>query len=233
MKPMIMTSVFMCLFAINTHAQIVPAGLKWEESYSFDRNNAFKIEFYAKNSELTRTSMFKTFYQSAGENFEVRLETDKKGMGMETVIDKKNMTAIQMVGTGGGATPSYNAGGFKYPEAKDLKKLDLVATEQSKKITGYMCKKYTYTYKKIFGEVWLTDQVALPNDLGIFRAGKMAAIHNTLTAPGFVMEMTTEDAKGGRTLMTTVSLQNPDSLTVNFKDVEMGTAINRINYYNF
>jgi hypothetical protein len=224
---------FICLYIMNIHAQIVPAGLKWEESYSFDRCSTFKIEFYAKNNELMRTGEFKTFYQSAGENFSVRMETDKKGMGMETVIDKKNMTAIQMFGTGGGATPSYNAGGFKYPEGKDLKKLDLTATDQTKQILDYPCKKYTYTYKKIFGEVWLTDQVTLPNDLGVFRAAKMAALHNTLSVPGFVMEMTTEDAKGGKTLMTTVSLQNSETYSVNLKGVEMGTAINRVNYYSF
>jgi hypothetical protein len=47
------------------------------------------------------------------------------------------------------------------------------------------------------------------------------------------MEMTTEDAKGGRTLMTTVSLQNKDTYTIDFKGVNMNTAINKVNYYTF
>jgi hypothetical protein len=37
-----------------------------------------------------------------------------------------------------------------------------VTTEEAREILGFACKKYTY--KKIFGEVWLTDQVTLPND---------------------------------------------------------------------
>ena len=61
----------------------------------------------------------------------------------------------------------------------------------------------------------------------------MAALHNTLSVGGFVMEMTTEDAKGGKTVMTTISLKNNEKHTANFKDVEMGTAINKTNYFIF
>jgi hypothetical protein len=61
----------------------------------------------------------------------------------------------------------------------------------------------------------------------------MEALHNTLSVPGFVMEMTTEDAKGGKTLMTTVSLQNTEKYTLDLKGVEMTTAINKVNYYTF
>jgi hypothetical protein len=127
----------------------------------------------------------------------------------------------------------YNAGGFKYPDASELKRLDIVATSESKKILGYDCKKYTYTYKKIFGEVWITDQVKLSNDLGVFRACKMEALHNTLSVQGFVMEMTTEDAKGGKTLMKTILLMNDEKYIVDLKGVNMSTAINKVNYYIF
>ena len=116
---------------------------------------------------------------------------------------------------------------------QDLKKLELAATEETREILGYTCRKYTYTYKKIFGEVWLTDQVAMPNDIGVFRACKMAALHNTLSVPGFVMEMTTEDAKGGRTLMKTVSLQQDEKYVVDFRGVEMNKAVNKVNYFVF
>jgi GLPGLI family protein len=224
----------MTMFAvILTSAQLMAPTLNWDESYNFDKCNSFKMEIYAKNNELMGTKQVKTYYQSNGENFAVKFMTDKKGNGMETVIDKKNEVAIQMFGTGGGATPMYNAGGFKYPEAKDLKKLEIVPTTETKQILGYTCKKYTYTYKKIFGEVWLTDQVSLSNDIGVFRACKMAAIHNTLSVNGFVMEMTTEDAGGGRTLMITVSLRIDEKYTYNFKGVEMTKAMNKVNYYTF
>jgi hypothetical protein len=213
--------------------QLKPSGVKWEERYSFDTCNVFQIEFYAKNNELMRTAQYKTWYQSNGENFVVKLVTDRKGSGMETVLDKKNEVAIQIFGSGGGATPYYNAGGFKYPAEQELKKLEIVPTTETKEILGLTCKKYTYTYKKIFGEVWLTDQIDLSNDLGVFRACKMAALHNTLSVKGFVMEMTTEDSKGGKTLMKTISLKNAEEYTLDLKGVEMNTAINKVNYYTF
>jgi hypothetical protein len=206
-------------------------GVKWDESYSFDKSNVFKIEFYAKNNELMGTTKLKTHYQSAGDNF-VTIMDEGRGRCMETVLDKKNEVAIQIFDSCGRA-PRYNAGRFKYPDATELKKLDIVPTSETKQIAGYACKKYTYTYKVIFGEVWITDQISLSNDLGVFRAAKMAAKHNTLSVGGFVMEMTTEDSGGGKTLMTTVSLKNSENYTRDFKGVEMSTAINKVNYYVF
>jgi hypothetical protein len=228
--------LFLTIFAVipsYSQLQLKAPGVKWDQNYNFDKCNVFKIEFYAKNNELMRTGQYKTYYQSAGENFDVKLVAENKNSGSETVIDKKNSVAIQIFGSFGGAKPLYNAGGFKYPAEAELKKLDIVPTNETKQIAGLTCKKYTYTYKKIFGEVWLTDQISLSNDLGVFRACKMAAIHNTLSVPGFVMEMTTEDAKGGKTLMTTVSLQNVEKYTLDLKGVDMTTAINKVNYYTF
>ena len=152
---------------------------------------------------------------------------------METIIDKKNEIAIQIFGSGGGATPMYNAGGYKFPEEQDLKRLEIVPTGETRQILGYECRKYTYTYKKIFGEVWLTEKVKLPNDIGVFRACKMAALHNTLSEPGFVLEMTTEDAKGGKTLMKTMSLETPEKYSLDLKGVDMNKAINKVNYFTF
>ena len=218
-------------FSTGNNAQLKAPGVKWDDSYSFDMYNAFKIEFYAKNNELMRTMQYRTYYQSDGENFDVKYVTDGKGMGFETVMDKKNQVGIQIFGNPGGASTTYNAGGYKYPADADLKKLEIVPTTETKQICGITCKKFTYTYLKIFGEVWLTDEVTLPNDLGMFRACKMAAKHNTLSVPGFVMEMTTEDDKGGKTLMTTVSLKNAEKYSVSLKGVNMSTAINKVSYF--
>jgi hypothetical protein len=230
------TILFLMIFtALMTSAnfRVSPAHVQWEQVYNFDKCNIFAIEFYAKNNELMRTQQLRTCYQSGGENFVVRILSEMRGNGMETIIDKKNEVAIQIIGTGGGATPTYNAGGFRYPDPEDLKKLDLVPTAETREILGYSCKKYTYTYKKIFGEVWLTDQVTMPNDIGVFRAAKMAALHNTLSVPGFVMEMTTEDSRGGKTLMKTVSLQNTEQYTIDLKGVQVSSALNKVNYYTF
>lgn len=221
------------ILTAGAFAQLKAPGVKWDDTYSFDQYNSFQIEFYAKNNELMRTQKIKTFYQTNGENFAVQFLSDMKGGGIKTILDKKNEVAIQIIGEGGGAKPYYNTGSFKYPEAADLKKLEIVATNETKDILGYTCKKYTYTHKKIFGEVWITDQVKTPNDLGVFRAAKMAAVHNTLSVEGFVMEMTTEDARGGKTLMKTISLKNQENNTFDLKGVEMNTAINKVNYFTF
>jgi hypothetical protein len=229
-------TLLLIVFATNIvfgQLQLKTPGVKWDESYSFDQCNVFQVEAYAKGNELMRTMHFKTFYQSDGHNFVTKLITESKGTGMETILDKTNEVAIQIWGQGGGAESYYNAGAYKYPAEQDLKKLEITPISETKDILGFACKKYTYTYKKIFGEVWITDQVNLINDYGVFRAAKMAAIHNTLSVDGFVMEMTVEDAKGGRTLMKTVSLKNAEKYTVDLKGVKMNTAINKVNYYTF
>ncbi|MBK7031411.1 MAG: hypothetical protein IPH45_20450 [Bacteroidales bacterium] len=114
-----------------------------------------------------------------------------------------------------------------------MKQLTLIPTDENKLIANLKCRKYTYTHKKIFGEVWLTEDVKLSNDIGVFRACKMAALHNTLSVPGFVMEMTTEDDRGGKTLMKTISLQKDETYSLDLKGVEMSKAINKVNYYTF
>ena len=165
------------LLVAAAQPSMAPTGLIWDETYSFDKCNVFVMEFYAKNHELMKTRRIKTFYQTNGEDFLVQNLSEIKGNGTETLIDKKNEIAIQMFGTGGGATPMYNAGAFKYPAAEELKQLPLLATDETKQIVNLKCRKYTYTYKKIFGEVWITDEVNLPNDIGVFRACKMAGKH--------------------------------------------------------
>ncbi len=230
---MILFVAFLAVLTSHGQLQLKAPGVNWDESYGFDQCNVFRVEAYAKNNELMRTIHFKTHYQSDGNNFVIKLVTETKGSGMETILDKKNEVAIQIFGSGGGVVPYYNAGAYKFPEEENLKKLEILPTSETKDILGYACKKYTYTYKKIFGEVWITDQITTTNDHGIFRAAKMAALHNTLSVGGFVMEMTTEDAKGGKTIMKTISLKNTETYIIDLKNVKMNTAINKVNYYTF
>ncbi len=229
-KKIFIVSLILVLLTITISAQFKASGVKWDESYTFDLNNVTKIEFY-QNGKLMRTMTYRTCYQSDGDNFDVKYMPEGRGMAFETILDKKNQVGIQIMGVPQAPNTTYNAGAYKYVPDNELKKLDLVATSETKSIAGFNCKKYTYTYQKIFGEVWITDEVNLSNDLGMFRSCKMIAKHNTLSVPGFVMEMTTEDAKGGKTLMTTVSLKNQEKYTVNLKGVDMSTAINKVSYF--
>jgi hypothetical protein len=194
--------------------------------------NKFKVDFFDKKGKLMRAMSYQTCYQTSGNDFNVMLVDDGRGNNTETIFDLKNEVAIQIFKSKNVAY-MHNAGRFKYPEGSEIKRLELVPTAETKQILGYTCKKYTYTYKKIFGECWITDEVKISNDHGIFRAAKMAALHNTLSVGGFVMEMTTEDTTGAKTVMSTLSLQNKQNYNVDLKKVEMSTAINKVNYYTF
>jgi len=219
-------------FAGLTQVKISAPGVKWEKSYTFDRYNVFKVEFFSKNKELMRTLDYTTYYQSDGEDFSIVSANPKGKDRSETVIDKKNQVAIQAYKSGD-QFMMCNTSGYKMPNESELKKLELVPANETKTILGYTCHKYTYTYKKIFGEAWITDEVNLSNDYGLFRAAKMAALHNTLSIGGFVMEMTSEDAKGGKTVMQTLSLQNKENYQADFTKAEMTTSINKVNYFSF
>jgi GLPGLI family protein len=233
MKNLTLLLVLLSLSTLTfAQLQLKAPGVKWDETYAFDKCNVLKVEFYAKGNELMKTIDYKTYYQSNGENFSIVSTNSKSNDRSETLIDKKHEVAIQSYKSGD-TFMLCNAGGYKMPAEADLKKLEIVPTNETKQILGYNCKRFTYTYKKIFGECWITNEVKLSNDYGIFRAAKMAALHNTLSVGGFVMEMTTEDAKGGKTLMRTISLENKESYTADYKKAEMTTAINKVNYFVF
>jgi len=83
-------------FIISANAQFTTPGVKWDDSYSFDKFNVFKVEFYAKNNELMRTMNCKTYYQSVGDDFVVK--TGMNANGIETVIDKKMKLPFKYLG---------------------------------------------------------------------------------------------------------------------------------------
>ena len=122
----------------------IQTDVKWEESYSFNKSNVFKIEFYAKNNELMMTTQHKIYFKNGDDNFDVQYQFDKK-YGNEVLMDKKNNVAIQIMSKGT-SMESYNAGGFKYPTGEDLKKLEVVPTNETKQILNYTCKKYTIRF---------------------------------------------------------------------------------------
>jgi len=219
-------------------------GLEWDDAYSFDKCNSMKVEFFSKNKELMQTLVYKTFYTGTETkttesglvipqgNFSVFLDAPSKGNDIEVIFDMAHEVTIQIYASDA-PEPMYTAGMFKFPETNGIKKLELVPTDETKTIAGHLCRRYTYQMKRIFGSVWITTEVRLPNDYGIFRAGKMTAKHNTLSVEGFVMEMTSEDATGAKTIMTTVSLGNSEKRTVSLPRDKMGKAINKASYFSF
>lgn len=239
-------SVLAFVMAGQSRAQVSMPGVVWDDSYTFDKYTQMKIDFFARNNELMRTFTYQTYYSSNGKelvttpsglkvpkgNYMIFMDSPSKGTDTQTILDMVHETAIQVMGSDM-PEPMFNATKFKYPEGEEIKKLELVASDETRVIAGYTCRKYSYTHKNIFGSVWITTDVKLPNDYGIFRAAKMAALHNTLSVEGFVMEMTSEDARGGKTVMTTVSLDNNEKKTVTLPKGKMGTSINKVNYFTF
>ncbi|HQN92559.1 MAG TPA: hypothetical protein PLQ09_00445 [Prolixibacteraceae bacterium] len=225
-------TILITVLYLSTMAQLKVPGVNWKESYSFDKSNKFKVDFYDKKGMLMRAMDYQTYYQTQGKDFDVLLVDDGRGNNTETIFDLENEVAIQIFKSKN-VPYMHNAGRFIFPDSASTKKLELIPTSETKDILGYTCKKYTYTYKKIFGECWICPEISLSNDYGIFRAAKMAALHNTLSVGGFVMEMTTEDKTGAKTVMRTVSLNNSESYSANLKKADMGTAINKVSYYTF
>ncbi len=246
MKKAAIISLFVASVSLPFPSMLAAQGLKWSDSYTFDRCNHMKVDFYGRGGDLIRTLNYKTYYKSDGvssveidggltvpaDDYAVMMDSPVKGNDIVTIFDMTHTTAIQIFGSDL-EEPMYNAGGWKYPPAGEIKKLELVPADETRVICGYTCRKYTYAFKKITGSVWITADVKLPNDLGIFRAAKMSALHNSPGVEGFILEMTSEDDRGGKTVMTTVSLENSETRTITLPEAKVGKAINRVSYFSF
>ncbi len=128
MKTILLFTASLILSLSQLSGQITMPGVKFSDSYSFDKCNNMKIEFYAKNNELMRTLLYKTYYESAGKNFMVIMDAPGKGGDMTTIFDMANEVAVQIFSSDS-PEPMYNAGRFKFPEGADIKKLEIVPTE--------------------------------------------------------------------------------------------------------
>ncbi|MBN2765967.1 MAG: hypothetical protein JXR27_06300 [Paludibacteraceae bacterium] len=210
--------------------KVTVPGLKWEKIYQFDRVNHFKVDYYDKKGKIRQSHDYDIYYQQNGKDFCVKLITGKTDI--ETVFDLKNESAVQIFSSKG-TEPMYNATRFTYPDEKKAKRIDLKPTGETREIMGIMCEAYIYTLKKQNGKAWIAKNKKTSNDYGIFRASKMGMFHNTLETGGFVMEIESEDTKGVRTMMQTISLDKKTNYSVSFDGVNMGTSINKVSYFNF
>ncbi len=75
--------------------------------------------------------------KAPGVKWETNYSFDKCNSFKMEFYAKNNEVAIQIFGSGGGAKPYYNAGGFKYPAETDLKKLEIVPTTETKQINYF------------------------------------------------------------------------------------------------
>ena len=223
---------FVSSFAHSQSSVLMPVA-KWEQTYSFDAYNQFSVEYFPRNNAPAQIRAYKTYFQTAGANFYVKLINDKKGNLVEVLFDKKNQSVIQVLASIDNIPPLYSVGTYYLPVDTAVRRLDVVPTSETKMILGHNCRKYNYTYKKIVGEVWMTDALNMSNDLGVLRASRLMTLHNQLSVDGFVMEMKFLDSNGGTTVLKTVSLHNHEPYIVDLSEVSMSSVPSSVNYYAY
>lgn len=226
--------VLAMLLIIGTNGQILkPAWLNWEKKYTFDKYNVLRTENYSKKGELMLVGDYKTYYQSKGDDYTSIMSSPASLDTWEVLTDKKNECFIECYWTGGTEIKKISANGYTMPADSALKIMELTVTEETKAICGYKCRKYTFTHKKMVGEMWLTDEVDLSNDIGVFRAGHLDAAFNKLSVKGFVMEVTYGIPKGQKNVLKTISLMNDGTYTLDCSNVDMNYYVNKKGYYDY
>jgi len=227
--------IVIALFLIlGANCQILkPSWLKWEKKYTFDKYNVLRVENYSKKGELMMIADYKTYYQSNGNDYTTIMSSPASKDTWEVLTDKKNECFVECYWTGGTEIKDISACGYTIPADTSIKQLVVTETEATKDICGYKCRKYDFTFKKTVGEIWVTDEVKLSNDIGIFRASHMDDVHNTISVDGFIMEITMGIPKGQKTIMKTISLINDGSYTLDCSNVKMGYSVNKKGYFDY
>jgi hypothetical protein len=79
--------------------------------------------------------------------------------------------------------------------------------------------------------MWVTTQVNLPNKVGVLKASQMNQFYEDVPVEGFVLEITSINKRGMKTVMRTTALPHDIDVTVNIPE-EFGKAINKVDYYD-
>lgn len=101
----------------------------------------------------------------------------------------------------------------------------ITATGKEKKILGYTCQQYLFSSAEAEGEMWITEELDLPNfDLFTYMQ-KMAPRNSNQThnaweemKDGFVLEMTTKDKKGSVSKIETIKVDQGANIKYDMKE---------------
>ncbi len=86
-KAVVLLTMSILLFSAQAQLSLKAPAVKWNQNYSFDQCNTFKMEAYAKNNELMRTfQLMTTITLQNPEKYTV----DLSGADMNTAINKVN-----------------------------------------------------------------------------------------------------------------------------------------------
>lgn len=218
--------------AVGAAAQIdlstkIP-GIKYEKKYEFDNQLTMEIDFFNKKGSLVSTIPYTSYFTS---NFQyIDIKHQQGNTVYHSLFDLPNNNCLIILGDGNQMMGS--AAVMKDNSSRDLKELPMTNTGETKKILGQSCIKYTFDVPEFSGEMWITTQVPLLNDVGVLKASKMGKYYQKLSAIGFVMEIISLTPKGKKTIMRTTSLNETSTYKVTIPE-DFGSAINKIDYYAY
>lgn len=227
--------LIMCLLvsmAISSAAQIdlskkIP-GIKYQSQYTFDAVIDMQIDFYSPKGKLQESIPYYGHYTNDYKHINIK---HKRGNTVyQTLFDLPNNNCLIVLGEGNQVMGSASV--MKDNSGRTLKKLNLIITNEVKIIAGKTATKYTFDVPEFQGEMWITQQVKLPNDVGILKASKMGKYYQQLSVDGFVMEITSLTPKGRKTVMKTLGFNSKKSLSLTIPE-DFGRAINKIDFYEY
>jgi hypothetical protein len=219
------------VFTLGLYAQIdlskkIP-GIKYESSYTFSKAIDMEMDFYNKRGKLRMTIPYWAHYNPGYEHFSIK---HKRGStAYQSIFDMPNNNCLIVYGEGDQTSGSASV--MKDNEGRDLKTLPLTKTNETKTILGKVCTKYTFDVEEFSGEMWATTQLDLPNKVGVLKASQMNQFYEDVPVEGFVLEITSINKRGMKTVMRTTALPHDIDVTVTIPE-KFGRAINKVDYYD-
>lgn len=231
-REIIATLMLLTCISFTSQAQIdlskkIP-GIKYEKRYSFTTGINMEIEFYNKKGKLQTSIPYTSYYTPDYQYICIRHQ--QRNTVYQTLFDLPNNNCLIILGEGDQMMGS--AAVMKDNKGRSLKELPLVKTDETKKILGYLCTRYTFDVKEFSGEMWATNEIKLPNDVGILKASKTGKYYEKIPFNEFVMEITSTTPKEKKTVMKTTAFFDAKPYTINIPE-EFGAAINKIDYYDY
>jgi hypothetical protein len=222
---------FLVIFTFGLYAQIdlskkIP-GIKYESSYTFSKAIDMEMAFFNKKGKLRMAIPYWALYNPGFKHFNIK---HKRGSTVyQTIFDMPNNNCLIVLGEGDQVTGSASV--MKDNEGRELKTLPLTKTDETRSILGKKCTKYTFDVERFSGEMWVTTQVNLPNKVGVLKASQMNQFYEDVPVEGFVLEITSINKRGMKTVMRTTALPHDIDVTVTIPE-EFGRAINKVDYYD-
>jgi hypothetical protein len=201
-------------------------GIQYESTYRFSAGIDMEMDFYNRKGKHDMTIPYFSFYNNDFSHFVIKHV--RKGSVYQVLFDMPNNNCLILMGEGENRYGS--AAVMKDRNGQQLKVLELKSTGETKTICGFNAKRYTFEAAEFNGEMWLTNELDLPNDVGVLKASKTGAYYQVLSEEGFVMEITSFTRKGKKTVMKTTAIRSELDHTVDIPE-PMGKAINKLDYY--